>query len=108
MEKVLVGTLIQVRMKGHNFKVGYLPDKGQCSATFTCIPETSEGAEWLKLGDNSEDLYYKSRIDLGFPVSLPVLEINDVDGQSESIDSEVRAEQEDGSIRADMEIASIP
>ena len=107
MAKVMVGNLIQVMMKGHSFKVGYMPDKGQWSATFTCIPETSEGAEWLKLGDNSEDLYYKSRIDLGFAVSLPMVEIDNVDGQSESIDSEIRAEQEDGSVRTEMDTATV-
>ena len=105
--KRLVGELIRVTLKGHSFLVGYLKDKGQCSATFSCTPDTAEGAEWLKQGDNSEDLYYKSRIDLGFAVSLPIVEIDHADGTSESIDSEVRAEQEDGSVRTEMDTVSV-
>lgn len=102
-----VGNFIRISYKGHSFRVGYAPDHGKFSATYTCIPDTSEGAEWLKVGDNSEDLYYKSRIDMGFPVSLPIVEISDVDGQSEPVDSEIREQQEEGSVRADMDSVAV-
>lgn len=101
---ILVGNMIQIRLKGHNFKVGYLKDKGQFSCTFTCIPENKEGEEWLKEGDNYLDLFYKSRIDMGFAVNIPLLENEDeFNGEGESTDSEIREQQEEGPVRTELD-----